>query len=508
MKQGDIVTIDIIDVGTEGEGIGRAEGLAVFVPETVPGDRVQVELAAVKKSFARGQVTAFERHSLDRQTPFCPYAGQCGGCSLQAMTYEAQLRLKEKWVRDRLQRIGGIQEPPVATTLGMNSTQPKAYRNKAQFLIHAGSLKKNREGKYRNTQPCRVGFYRLRSHEAVDCRECAIQSPPANALAEAVRQYIAETGISIYDEKSGMGLLRHVVVKAAFATGEVMAIFVVNGSRLPKVERLVELCDDAVNRLGEMDSCSNMEDLGGSDGSGNQDRECGVGSESGPSGENNYFWSLESLILNINRAKGSEILGKDCQTIAGKPTILDRIGGLTFEISPLSFYQVNPAQTVRLYDTVREYAALTGRETVLDLYCGVGTIGLHCASQAARVIGVEAVKQAVLDANRNAVLNGIVNAEYICGKAEDILPKRLSGIKADVVILDPPRSGCQESLLQAVLQVAPARIVYVSCDPATMARDIKLLTAGGYALQRVQPVDMFPHTIHAECVVWIQRKHI
>ena len=476
MKQGDLVTIDIIDAGMEGEGIGRADGMAVFVPGAVVGDRVQAELTMVKKNFARGQMIVLEEPSPDRQEPFCQYAGECGGCGLQAMTYEAQLKLKEKWVRDKITRIGGVENPVVHPTIGMNEEgmsaatelfNPIEYRNKAQFPVNAGFMKKNAEGKYRNTQPVRVGFYRPRSHSVVDCEYCAIQSEPANAITEAVRKYVEETGISIYDEKSGMGMLRHVIVKSGFTTGEVMVIFVVNDDHLPKVERLVDLCDDAINELGT---------------------------------DEDWFWALESVILNINRGKGGEIMGKDCVTIAGKNIILDQIGDLTFEISPMSFYQVNPEQTVKLYDKVKEYAELTGEETILDLYCGVGTIGLYCAEGAARIIGVEAVKQAVIDANRNAVINGIVNAEYICGKAEEVLPKRLQGVKADVVILDPPRSGCDQVLIDSVLTVGPKRIVYVSCDPATMARDIKSLVAGGYRLEEAQPVDMFPHTANVECV--------
>lgn len=470
MKQGDLVTIDIIDAGMEGEGIGRADGMAVFVPGAVVGDRVQVELTMVKKNFARGQMLVLEEPSPDRQEAFCQYYGDCGGCSLQAMTYDAQLKLKEKWVKDKLVRIGGQEDPKVMPTIGMED--PIEYRNKAQFPVNAGYMKKNAEGKYRNTQPVRVGFYRPRSHSVVDCDYCAIQSAPANAIAEAVRQYVEETGVSIYDEKSGIGMLRHVIVKSGFTTGEVMAIFVVNDDHLPKVERLVELCDDAVNALGT---------------------------------DEDWFWALESVVLNINRSKGGEIMGKDCVTIAGKNTILDQIGDLTFEISPLSFYQVNPVQTVALYDKVKEFAGLTGEETILDLYCGVGTIGLYCAEGAARIIGVEVVKQAVIDANRNAVINGIVNAEYICGKAEEVLAKRLQGVKADVVILDPPRSGCDQALIDSVLKVAPKRIVYVSCDPATMARDIKVLTERDYKLEVAQPVDMFPHTANVETVVLLSK---
>jgi 23S rRNA (uracil1939-C5)-methyltransferase len=337
--------------------------------------------------------------------------------------------------------------------------KPLRYRNKAQFPVGETA----------------IGFYKAKSHEVVNCEECLIQSAPAEKLAQALREYMKTDHVPAYDEKTGKGLIRHLVVKTALGTGEVKAILVINGKGLPNGEKLVYMMDDAVSELGP-DPATGVE------------------------------YSLESVILNINKKKTSEILGEDCVTLAGKPTILEQAGKLSFEISPLSFYQVNPSQMVKLYDKALEYAGLTGEETVLDLYCGVGTIGLYCAAKAKKVIGIESVKSAVLDANRNAVINGIVNAEFICGKAEEELPNLLEeGVKADVVILDPPRAGCDPALLDAVAEAKPDRIVYVSCDPATLARDVKILGEKGYRFAEAQPVDMFPHTGHVECVVLMSR---
>ena len=448
--------VDIRDMSADGEGIGSADGMAVFAPKTVKGDMALIEITQVKKSFAKGRLVKLESPSAHRIDPVCPHGEQCGGCPLNSMDYQGQLVMKRKWVHDRLVRIGGLEKPPVAPVIGMDLDPaagfPVEYRNKAQFPIQAGRLLKNKEGKYRNTKPCSVGFYRAKSHDVVDCRSCLIQAEPALAAAEAVKRYVGENQVSVYDEKNRMGLLRHLVVRSAFATGEVMVVLVVNGERLPKVERLIQLLDDGMNALTK------------------------AGEEP--------FWSLESVILNVNKGRGSEVLGREFITLAGKSSITDYLGDMAFEISPLSFYQINPVQMKKLYDKVAEFAQLTGEETILDLYCGVGSIGLYCAGKARRVIGIESVKQAVLDANRNAVINGIVNAEFICGRAEEILPQRLQNIKADVVILDPPRSGCHPALLEAVLDVAPKRIVYVSCDPATMARDIKFLVNGGDAENR------------------------
>ncbi len=472
MNLGDIYKVEIIDMGTEGEGIGRIDGMTVFVEGAIAGDLVEAEITQVKKSFARGKVVDWIKESSRRILPECPYAAECGGCLFQSMDYEGQLLMKQKWVSDRLQRIGGIADAEVKKTLGMEN--PYRYRNKAQLPIQAGRLVKNHEGKLRNNKPCSIGFYRPRTHEVVNCKSCMLQAEPAEALSSALRQYIREENVSVYDSKNSMGLLRHLVVKSGFSTGEVMAILVVNGNHLKKVERLVELMDAAINAL-PLDE------------------------------EGQPRWSLESVILNSNKNKGSQILGKECITLAGKATIMDQVGDLVFEISPKSFYQVNPVQMKVLYDKVVEFAGLTGEETILDLYCGVGTIGLYCASKAKRVIGIESEKAAVLDANRNAVINGIVNAEYIYGKSEEILPKRLRDVKAEVVILDPPRAGCHPELLEAVINLAPSRIVYVSCDPATLARDMKGFIEGGYTVKEVQPVDMFPWTGCIETVCLLSK---
>ena len=457
LEKGQSYQLTIDDMSSEGKGIGRIEGLAVFVDGAVVGDVIRAELTKLKKNYGFGRLTEILEPSALRVGAPCGCAEDCGGCSLQAMSYEGQLKWKRKMVEDRLIRIGGIENPVVHDTIGMET--PWRYRNKAQFPVGEAA----------------VGFYQAKSHQVVNCDQCLIQSEPAEKLAQVLREYMRTDHVPAYDEKTGKGLIRHLIVKTAFGTGEVMAILVINGKGLPNGEKLVYMMDDAIDELAP-DPVTGVE------------------------------FTLESVVLNINKKKTSEIMGADCITLAGKPTILEQAGGLSFEISPTSFYQVNPVQMIKLYDKALEYAGLTGQETVLDLYCGVGIIGLYCAFQAKKVIGIESVKSAVIDANRNAVINGIVNAEFICGRAEEELPKLLEqGVKADVVILDPPRAGCDPALLEAVASADPSRIVYVSCDPATLARDIKILGEKGYRFAEAQPVDMFPQTGHVECVVGIQR---
>jgi 23S rRNA (uracil1939-C5)-methyltransferase len=465
IEKGQSYELKIEDMSTEGQGIGKLEGMAVFVDGAVIGDVVKAELTKLKKNYAFGRLTEILEPSGQRMEPACGYAKDCGGCSLQGMNYDGQLAWKRKMVADKLARIGGIESPVVHDTICMET--PWRYRNKAQFPVG---------GAQGSAGAAAVGFFQAKSHQVVDCNECLIQSKPAEKLAQALREYMKSDHISAYDADTGKGLIRHLVVKTAFGTGEVMAILVVNGKGLPNGEKLVYMMDDAVSGL-EADPATGIE------------------------------FSLESVILNINKKKTPEILGEECVTLAGKPTILEQAGGLSFEISPLSFYQVNPFQMIKLYEKAQEYAGLNGSETVLDLYCGVGTIGLYCAAKAKKVIGIESVKSAILDANRNAVINGVVNAEFICGKAEEELPKLLEqGIKADVVILDPPRAGCDPVLLAAVADAKPERIVYVSCDPATLARDIKILGENGYRFIEAQPVDMFPHTGHVETCVLLSHK--
>ena len=473
LEKGQNYEVTIEDMSNEGHGIGRFGGMAVFVDGAITGDVVTTQIAKVKKNYAFGRLVEITDPSKFRVEPGCRYSMECGGCSLQAMNYPGQLELKKKMVRDALVRIGGLENPVVHDTLGM--AEPLRYRNKAQFPVSAGDIVTKKGGILENAGKCAIGFYKVKSHEVVNCDECLIQAEPAEKLAEALRKYMISDHITAYDEKTGKGLIRHLIVKTAFSTGEVMAIIVINGKGLPNEEKLVHMMDDAISEIESKDP-------------------------------NGIQYSLERVVVNKNKKKTSEIMGEQCINIAGKPTILDKMGDFSFEISPMSFYQVNPVQMKRLYDKVLEYAQLTGDETVLDLYCGVGTIGLYCAGKAKKVIGMESGKDAILNANRNAVINGIVNAEFILGKVEDELPKFLNeGVKPDVVILDPPRAGCYPDLLEIVALAEPKRIVYVSCDPATLARDIKILCGKGYEFVEVQPVDMFPHTMHVECCCLLQK---
>lgn len=478
-EKGQICRVEIVDISDQGQGIGRVDGMAVFVPGTVVGDIAQVQLTKVKKNYAFAKLAELEEPSVNRIEPFCQdgFLKGCGGCSLARLDYPGQLALKEKQVRDKLYRLGDLADPVVRPIIGMES--PFNYRNKAQFPVSTGGIITRKGGVVENLGDPAIGFYKPRSHEVVDCKDCMLQSPAAMAAADALRRFMEEDNITAWDERWEKGLMRHLIVKTAFGTGEVMVILVINGKGIPNASKLIEMLDDAIYDAG---------------------------------------FSLESVVVNVNKKKTAEIMSEECITIAGKPTILEQVGDMSFEISPLSFYQVNPIQMKQLYDKALEYAALTGTETVLDLYCGVGTIGLYCAGQAGQVVGIESVKNAVIDANRNAVINGIVNARFLAGKAEEELPRLLksndeedvfaaAAKSADVVILDPPRAGCKPELLEAVAQVGPKRIVYVSCDPATLARDVKLLGDMGYTFVEATPVDMFPWTGCVECVALLVKKY-
>ena len=493
MKKGDIVRLRIEDISHEGQGIGKADGFAVFVKNTVLGDVVDAELTKVKKNYAFGKVVEMVEESDLRQEPICQYAGQCGGCAFQKMTYEGQLQLKRKQIVDKLVRLGGLEDPKVNDAIGME--EPFRYRNKASMPVSTGGLITKKGGIVEPVHEPRIGFYQAKSHDVVNCDDCMLQSEPAMAAARALRQFMEEDNITSYDPRWEKGLMRHMIVRTAMGTGQVMVILVINGKGIPNAAKLIQMLDDAIFEVPVY--------------------------EEGPLA--GVEFSLESVVININKKNTSDILGEECITLAGSPTIMEKVGDLEFEISPLSFYQVNPQQMEKLYGKVVEYADLKGGETVLDLYCGVGSIGLFLADDmrkkgdsAGRVIGIESVKPAVVDANRNAVVNGIVNARYVCGKAEEEMPKMVSGeglkdeslriTQADVVILDPPRAGCEEELLKAVVDVDPSKIVYVSCDPATLARDIKYLVANGYEFVEATPCDMFPWTGHVETVCLLSKR--
>ena len=495
MEKGQILELKIEDMSSEGAGIGKADGFAVFVKNTVVGDVVKAELTKVKKNYGFGRVTEVVEASPWRVEPVCEHCDSCGGCTYGHLAYEAQLELKAKQVRDKISRLGGIADPDMEPIIGMD--EPYRYRNKASMPVSTGGLITLKGGVVKPVHEPRIGFYQAKSHDVVNVDDCLLQSEPAMAAARALRQFMKEDNITSYDPRWEKGLMRHMIVRTAAGTGEVMVVLVINGKGIPNASKLVEMLDEAIYNVPVY--------------------------EDGPLA--GVEFNLESVVVNINKKNTSEILGEECITIAGKPTIMEEVGGLQFEISPLSFYQVNREQMVKLYGKAIEYADLQGGETVLDLYCGVGTIGLFCAAEMnaknpdnpGRVLGIESVKGAVTDANRNAVINGIVNARYVCGKAEEELPKLVKGedlkdeslkiTKADVVILDPPRAGCDEVLLETVVEVAPEKIVYVSCDAATLARDIKFLSHRGYEFVKACPCDMFPHTSHCECVALLQRKN-
>ncbi len=482
MKRGDIAEVRIEDMSSEGQGIGRADGLVIFVPGSVVGDVARVRLTKVKKRFAFSRLEEILEPSADRTDikPCGSMAEGCGGCSFFPMEYKAQLMVKENQIREKFRRLADIKEPPVAPIIGMREDDNDGmgcfrYRNKAGFPVSTGGIITRKGGIVENLGEPAVGFYRAKSHDVVDAPECYLQSGAAMAAAAALRQFMIEDNITGWDPKWEKGLMKQLIVKTGFRTGEVMVILTINGKGIPNMQKLAEMLDDAIYEAG---------------------------------------YSLESIVLR--NMKGEDTVA------AGKNVIRDQIGDLIFEISPASFYQVNPVQAERLYNKVREYIGKSQdageKPVILDLYCGVGTIGLYCADEAEQVIGIEIVKDAVLDANRNAVVNGIVNARYICGKAEEILPfyaddaspkddQQLADAvkRAKIAILDPPRAGCRPELLEALIALDIERIVYVSCDPATLARDVKFLKENGYVLQEATPVDMFPHTAEVETVCLLSK---
>lgn len=433
----------------EGQGIGKINGLKIFVEGAMIGEKCRVKITKSKKHYAIAKIIEILKPSLDRITPKCMYANQCGGCHLQYMSYEAQLSFKTSKVKDSLKRIGHI-DTEVYETLGM--VEPWHYRNKSQYPV----------GRRNNNVV--LGFYENRSHDIVDLENCLIQHSLIDKVMLTVKDWLEQYHISIYNELSHEGLIRHVVIKVGYKTGVVMAILVANGKEIPFIDRLVKMLGSKIQ-------------------------------------------GFKCLILNVNTKKTNVIMGEENIVLYGRTYIYDYIGDVKFRISPLSFFQVNSIQMEALYKKTLEYAGLTGSETVIDLYCGIGTISLFLAKKAKRVYGIEVVSQAIDDARINAEINGIDNVEFIEGAAEKVMPKIAErGIKPDVIVVDPPRRGCDEKTLEAIARVSPDRVVYVSCNPATLARDLRYLEDRGYKTEEVQPVDMFPQTHHVECVVKVQRE--
>lgn len=450
MQKNDMVTVTIEDLSQDGEGIGKAEGYTLFIKGAVIGDVVRAKVIKAKKNYGYGRIEQMISPSRHRVKPVCPIAGPCGGCQLQNMSYEQQLIFKENKVKNSFVRIGRFSEVPILPIKGME--YPLRYRNKAQVPV---SMDKNGR--------CIAGFYAGRTHSVIPQEDCQLGAEENARIISIVLDHMEQYHIPPYREEDGTGLVRHILIRKGFITGELMVCLVINGESIPKAEQLVK----ALRQVSGMTDIS----------------------------------------LNVNRTRGNVILGQEIRQLYGAGYITDYIGKVAYRISPLSFYQVNPVQTEILYGTALEYAGLTGSETVWDLYCGIGTISLFLAQKAKQVYGVEIVEAAIADAKSNAARNHIENAEFFVGKAEEVLPKKYheEQIYADVIVVDPPRKGCEQSVLDTMVQMQPKRIVYVSCDPATLARDVRVLVDKGYVLEKVQPVDMFPMSVHVETVALLTK---
>jgi len=448
---GKLYDVIIEDLSHDGLGIARIDGFLVFVKDALPKERVVVRVGHIKKNYAHG--TAIERikTSDTRIIPPCPLFEACGGCQIQHMNDQSQLEFKRNMVRRNLQKIAKIEHPPVAAVIGMEN--PWRYRNKTQVPF-------GRDVKGKIV----AGFYQNRSHAIVDMPSCLVQTEIADAIVAAVKQFVTEHQIEPYNESLHTGVLRHVVVRVGFKTNEVMVILVTKTEELPKQDLLTAQLTTE-------------------------------------------FPQIKSIVHNVNAVVTNVIFGEETKTIYGEDYIVDSLDGLDFLISARSFYQVNPVQTEVLYKTALDFAAIGAEDVVFDAYCGIGTITLFLARVAKKVYGVEIVPDAIRDAKQNAKLNNLSNVEFEVGKAEEVIPKWIAdGIIPDVIVVDPPRKGCDVALLDAIIQAKPARVVYVSCDSATLARDIKILEDGGYKLEIVQSVDMFPQTGHVECVALMSRK--
>lgn len=447
------VEVVVNALGNEGEGVGHTQdGYTVFVKDALPGDVIRAKLMKCKKQYAFGRLVEILTPSKDRVEAVCEKARVCGGCQIQEIAYEKQLEFKADKVKGNLVRIGGVKNPPMEPIIGMD--EPWRYRNKAQFPIG-----RTKEGNIV------AGFYAGRTHAIVPVpdNDCVLGREVNAKILDKVIAHMETYDIEPYDEATGTGLVRHVLIRCGFATDEIMVCLVVNGTKIPEEDALA----DSLMEIPEM----------------------------------------TSIMLNTNMDQTNVILGDQVRTIRGESYITDQIGDVKFCISPLSFYQVNPVQTEKLYRKALEYAGLTGKETVWDVYCGIGTISLFLAQKAKKVYGVEIVPDAIEDAKKNAALNGIHNVKFFVGKAEDVLPKQYEKhqIYADVIVVDPPRKGCEQAVLDTIIKMEPKRVVYVSCDSATLARDVKALTENGYVLKSVTPVDQFCHTAHVESVVLLSK---
>lgn len=446
LKKNDEIELYIEDFTSEGSGVGHFKGMAVFVSGAAAGDKALVHIIKVKSTYAIGKCIKLLKPSKTRIAPDCEYAGSCGGCAFRHISYEAETAMKKKRVEDSFQRIGGIDKKLDGFIAAENLTR---YRNKAEYPV---SFEKE----------LKIGFYALHTHRIIDCRDCVLQPEIFADIVAVIRKWTVEFGISIYNSETGNGLLRHIYIRQGAVSKEIMVCLVINGERIPKEAELVK-------RLCEIPD-------------------------------------IKSIVLNINRLNNNVILGEECKTVYGSDYIYDELCGVKIRLSPLSFYQVNHFQAEKLYRKAAEYAQLDGSQTVLDMYCGAGTIGLSMADKAKNVVGVEIVEPAVRDAKINAGLNGIKNAQFYCADASQAAQMlKEQGIKPDVIVLDPPRKGCSAELVKTISEMEPDKVVYVSCDPATLARDCKRFGDFGYSVQKLTAVDLFPRTVHVESVVLMSR---
>ena len=499
MQKNESVTVAIQDIGVNGEGIGRVNGYTLFIKDAVIGDVVEARVTKAKKNYGYARLMKIITPSEHRVEPACKFARKCGGCQIQEMSYEKQLEFKQNKVLGNLERIGGFSPELLADVFGpiIGMEKPFGYRNKAQFPF----------GTDKNGQPI-TGFYAGRTHDIIANTDCALGVGVNKEILEIVLAFMKKYGVRSYDEKTGEGLIRHVLIRYGFATKEIMVCFVVN--------KEIADCRSDENRWDkEASDCRNGEHQGS------------MRQTKGSRGSSGWIPHQEVLVEELARIPGmtsitvspnhrqtNVIMGERYEVLWGQPFITDYIGAVKYQISPLSFYQVNPVQTEKLYGLAMEYADLKGRETVWDLYCGIGTISLFLAQKAGKVYGVEIVPQAVEDARRNAEINGIENAEFYVGKAEEVLPghyeryeKEHPGERphADVIVVDPPRKGCDETLLKTMADMRPERIVYVSCDSATLARDLKYLCGRGYEMKKGSVVDQFGMSVHTESIVLLSK---
>ena len=508
LKKNQIIELEITDIGVNGEGIGKYEGCTFFVKDAVIGDSVKAVITLMKKGYGFAKMLEVLNASSCRIDAPCPNARRCGGCQIMEMSYEEQLRFKEQKVRNNLEKIGGFKGIEVLPIIGMDAKDavPIRYRNKMQFPIG-----RDKEGNIV------AGFFAGRTHSIINAEDCLVAPEVSNLILHTVKSFIEDHKISVYNEKTGQGLIRHLVLRTGYRTGEIMVCLVLNGGSLNEniYTKNVDIDAAFVDKLVNLPQ-----------------EEMGLTEDGQP-------YKITSICINTNRENTNVILGREVRCLYGQPFIYDEIcmnagelrgndkklGSLKFKISPLSFYQVNSVQMEKLYATALDFADLSGNETVWDLYCGTGTISLFLAQRAGQVKGVEIVPDAIRDAKENAKLNGITNAEFFCGKSEEVFPQYIrmqqealsedeelaagAGSQTDtsnqtVVVLDPPRKGCDRILLDTLLETEPDRIVYVSCDSATLARDLKILSEK-YDIKKVQPVDMFPNSVHVESCVLLER---